>query len=39
MGKGSLETLVLSPQEFEALIKRDYEKYGNLIKKLGVKAD
>jgi len=39
MGKGSLETLVLSPQEFEALIKRDYAKYGNLIKKLGVTAD
>jgi len=39
MGKGSLETLVLSPQEFEALIKHDYERYGNLIKKLGIKAD
>jgi tripartite-type tricarboxylate transporter receptor subunit TctC len=39
MGKGSLETLILSPQDFEALIRRDYEKYGNLIRKLGVKAD
>jgi len=39
MGKGSLETLVLSLQEFDALIKHDYERYGNLIKKLGVKAD
>jgi tripartite-type tricarboxylate transporter receptor subunit TctC len=39
MGKGSLETLVLSPQEFDALIKRDYEKYGNLIRKLNIKAD
>ena len=39
MGKGSLDTLELSPQDFEALIKRDYEKYGNLIRKLGVKAD
>ncbi|HET7366391.1 MAG TPA: tripartite tricarboxylate transporter substrate binding protein [Burkholderiales bacterium] len=39
MGKGSLETLILSPQEFEALIRRDYEKYGKLIKKLGIKAD
>jgi tripartite-type tricarboxylate transporter receptor subunit TctC len=38
-GQGSLETLNLSPQEFEALIRRDYEKYGNLIRKLGVKAD
>ena len=39
MGKGSLETLVLAPKDFEVLIKRDYEKYGNLIKKLGVRAD
>ena len=39
MGKGSLETLILSPPEFDALIRRDYEKYGKLIKKLGVKAD
>jgi tripartite-type tricarboxylate transporter receptor subunit TctC len=38
-GQGSLETLNLSPQEFEALIKRDYEKYGNLIRKLEIKAD
>jgi tripartite-type tricarboxylate transporter receptor subunit TctC len=38
-GQGSLETLNLSPQEFGALIKRDYEKYGNLIRKLGVRAD
>jgi tripartite-type tricarboxylate transporter receptor subunit TctC len=39
MGKGSLETLVLSPEEFEKLIRRDYDKYGKLIKKLGIKAD
>ena len=39
MGKGSLETLILSPQDFDALIRRDYEKYGKLIKKLGIKAD
>jgi tripartite-type tricarboxylate transporter receptor subunit TctC len=39
LGKGSLETLILSPQDFEALIRRDYDKYGKLIKKLGVKAD
>ena len=39
LGRGSLETLVLSPQDFEALIRRDYEKYGNLIRKLGIKAD
>ena len=39
MGKGSLETLVLSPEDFEALIRRDYDKYGKLIKKLNIKAD
>jgi len=39
MGKGSLETLILSPEDFEKLIRRDYDKYGQLIKKLGVKAD
>jgi tripartite-type tricarboxylate transporter receptor subunit TctC len=39
MGKGSLETLILSPEEFQKLIRRDYDKYGALIKKLGVKAD
>jgi tripartite-type tricarboxylate transporter receptor subunit TctC len=39
LGKGSLETLILSPQEFEALIRRDYDKYGKLIRSLGVKAD
>jgi tripartite-type tricarboxylate transporter receptor subunit TctC len=39
MGKGSLETLILSPQDFDKLIRRDYEKYGKLIKKLGIKAD
>jgi len=38
-GQGSLETMSLTPEQFEALIKRDYEKYGNLIRKLGVKAD
>jgi tripartite-type tricarboxylate transporter receptor subunit TctC len=39
MGKGSLETLVLSPEDFEQLIRRDYDKYGKLIKKLNIKAD
>jgi tripartite-type tricarboxylate transporter receptor subunit TctC len=39
MGKGSLETLILSPREFDALIRRDYDKYGKLIEKLGIKAD
>ncbi len=39
VGSGSLETLLLSPQEFEALIRRDYERFGTLIKEVGIKAD
>jgi tripartite-type tricarboxylate transporter receptor subunit TctC len=38
-GKGSLETLILSPEDFNKLIRRDYERFGELIRKLGVKAD
>jgi len=38
-GKGSLETLVLSPKDFEALIRRDYDRFGKLIRDLGIKAD
>src|SRR5436190_21124943 len=38
-GKGSLETLILSPEEFNALIRRDYERFGKLIRDIGVKAD
>ena len=39
LGKGSLETLILSPEDFDKLIRRDYDKYGKLIQKLGIKAD
>jgi len=39
VGSGSLETLLLSPQEFEALIRRDYDRFGKLIKEVGIKAD
>jgi len=38
-GKGSLETLILPPEEFNALIRRDYERFGKLIRDIGVKAD
>ena len=38
-GAGSLEPLVTTPEEFSALIKRDYEKYGRVIQDVGVKAD
>jgi tripartite-type tricarboxylate transporter receptor subunit TctC len=36
---GGLEPLVLTPQEFSALMRRDYEKYGRVVKDLGVKLD
>lgn len=38
-GKGSLETLILSPEDFNKLIRRDYDRFGELIRTLGVKAD
>ena len=36
---GGLEPHFLSPEEFSALIKRDFERYGKLIKETGIKAD
>jgi tripartite-type tricarboxylate transporter receptor subunit TctC len=39
LGRGSLETLILAPAEFTALIHRDYERLGRLIRDLGIKAD
>ncbi len=36
---GGLEPLVLPPDEFAALIRRDYEKYARVVKDLGVKVD
>jgi len=38
-GAGSLEPFITSPEEFSALIRRDYERYGKIIKEIGVKAD
>jgi tripartite-type tricarboxylate transporter receptor subunit TctC len=38
-GAGSLEPLITTPEEFAALIRRDYERYGKVIKDVGVKAD
>ncbi len=38
-GAGSLEPFVTTPEEFAALIRRDYEKYGKVIREVGVKAD
>jgi tripartite-type tricarboxylate transporter receptor subunit TctC len=36
---GSLEPLVLSPADFTTLIREDYEKYGRIVRELGIKAD
>jgi tripartite-type tricarboxylate transporter receptor subunit TctC len=35
---GGLEPLVTTPQEFSAMIQRDYEKYGAVVKKLNLKV-
>jgi tripartite-type tricarboxylate transporter receptor subunit TctC len=34
---GGLEPLVSTPEEFTAMVQRDYEKYGAVVKKLGIK--
>ncbi|MDB5963740.1 MAG: extra-cytoplasmic solute receptor protein [Polaromonas sp.] len=36
---GALEPLVTTPDEFAAMVKADYEKYGNVVKAVGVKLD
>jgi tripartite-type tricarboxylate transporter receptor subunit TctC len=36
---GGLEPLVTTPEEFAALIRRDYDRFGKLIKEVGIKAD
>ena len=36
---GSLEPLVLSPADFSALIHEDYEKYGKIVRELGIKIN
>ena len=36
---GGLETYVTTAAEFAALIRRDYEKYGKLVRDVGVKVD
>jgi tripartite-type tricarboxylate transporter receptor subunit TctC len=38
-GAGGLEPLMTSPEEFTALIRRDYERFGKLIKEVGIKTD
>ena len=36
---GSLEPLILSPEDFSALIRRDYDKYGRLVKEFNIKIN
>jgi len=36
---GGLEPFATTPEEFAALIRRDYDRYGKLIKDVGIKAD
>ncbi len=36
---GSLEPLILSPQDFSALIRKDYEKFGRLVKEFNIKIN
>jgi tripartite-type tricarboxylate transporter receptor subunit TctC len=36
---GGLEPYATTPEEFSALIRRDYERFGKLIKDVGIKSD
>ena len=36
---GALEPLILPPAEFAALMRQDYEKYGKLVREVGVKIE
>ena len=36
---GNLDPLVVSPADFNALIPEDYEKYGKIVRDLGIMAD
>jgi tripartite-type tricarboxylate transporter receptor subunit TctC len=36
---GGLQPFVTTPTEFAALIRRDYDKYGKLVREIGVRAD
>jgi tripartite-type tricarboxylate transporter receptor subunit TctC len=36
---GSLEPLILTPEDFAGLIRADYEKYGKIVRDLGIKSD
>jgi tripartite-type tricarboxylate transporter receptor subunit TctC len=36
---GGLDPYATSPEVFAALIRRDYEKYGRIVKSVGIKVD
>ena len=36
---GSLEPLILSPADFSALIREDYQKYGRIVRDLAIQAE
>jgi tripartite-type tricarboxylate transporter receptor subunit TctC len=36
---GNLEPLILSPEEFSALIRKDYDKFGRLVKQFNIKIN
>jgi len=36
---GALEPLITTPEEFAAMIKADYDKYGKVVKDVGAKVD
>ena len=36
---GGLDPYLTTPEEFSALIKRDYEKYAKVVKEIGIKLD
>jgi tripartite-type tricarboxylate transporter receptor subunit TctC len=36
---GRLEPLIATPEQFAALIRQDYEKYGKLVKDIGIKLE
>jgi len=36
---GGLEPFLTTPEEFAALIRRDHERFGKLIREIGIKAD
>jgi tripartite-type tricarboxylate transporter receptor subunit TctC len=38
-GAGGLEPFITTPAEFSALIRRDYDKYGKVVKDVGAKID